>query len=125
VRFRSCLLVVATSALLLGGCGGPKMAKVKGRVLFEDRPVADAAITFNPMPQSEKDLNPGRPATGFTDKDGYYELSTNRPYDGALVGKHRVTVSLDDTNPVRCKRHQEFVFDVAAGSNNLDIPLSK
>lgn len=124
MRLRSCLVVVTLSALLCG-CGGPKMASVKGRVLFEDRPVADAAVTFNPAPQTEKDHHPGKPATGFTDKDGYYQLSTYAAHDGALVGKHRVTVTLDETNPVRCKRHQEFVLEVAAGSNTLDIPLSK
>ena len=124
MRFWLCVLVAA-SGVLLSGCGGPKMARVKGRVLYNDRPVREAAVTFNPMPQSEKDLEPGKPATGFTDADGYYELSTYRPYDGALVGKHRVTVTLDDTNPARCKRHQEFVLEVGAGSNDLDIPLNK
>ncbi len=35
----------------------------------------------------------GRPATGITDAQGKFSLETMKPGDGALVGKHKVTVT--------------------------------
>lgn len=35
----------------------------------------------------------GRPASGLTDAQGNYRLTTYQPMDGALVGKHRVTIT--------------------------------
>ena len=100
VRVFAGLVVLA----LLSGCGGPQMARVKGKVTCNGKPVAQATITFSPMQRHDKDREPGKPATGFTDEKGTYDLSTFRHYDGALVGKHRVTVTLDDANPARCPR---------------------
>jgi hypothetical protein len=125
MRVRLSVLTALSALLLLSGCGGPKMAKVEGQVTYNGKPVSQAAITFNPVAASEKDQNPGKPATGFTDEQGYYELSTYRAYDGALVGKHRVTVTLDDTNPARCRRFQEFALEVGPGRNTLDVPLNR
>jgi hypothetical protein len=125
MRLRLSTLAALAAVVLLSGCGGPKMAKVKGQVTYNGKPVTQAAITFNPVGASEKEKNPGKPATGFTDEHGNYELSTFRPYDGALVGKHRVTVTLDDTNPARCRRFQEFVLEVGPASNTLDVPLNR
>lgn len=34
----------------------------------------------------------GRPATGILDDEGHFELSTFKRKDGALLGKHRVTI---------------------------------
>jgi hypothetical protein len=100
------------------------MAPVKGRVTCNGKPVAEAAITFNPVPQSEKDKEPGKPATGYTEADGTYVLSTFRKHDGAIVGKHRVTVVLDATNPARCKLETESVREVKPGGNEVDIELN-
>src|SRR5262245_40614367 len=101
------LFAVFIVAVLLAGCSGPRMSPVKGQGTCTGKPVAEAAITFSPMPRFEKDLEPGKPATGFTDAEGNYTLSTFKNYDGALVGKHRVTVVLDDTNPARCPHSKE------------------
>src|SRR5262249_58215412 len=96
MRSRACLLALLLVPLLVPGCRGPSMAPVKGRVTCGGKPVAEATITFSPAARFEGDREPGKPATGFTDQEGNYVLSTFRPYDGALVGKHRVTISLDD-----------------------------
>jgi hypothetical protein len=124
---RSCaaLLALGTGLLLLAGCGGPALAPVKGRVTCNNKPVAEAAITFSPIPKSEGEREAGKPATGFTDADGYYVLSTYRNEDGALIGPHRVMVMLDDTNPARCKRSTLRNLEVTPGSNQLDIELNK
>lgn len=123
---RTCACLLATAAVLafLPGCGGPTMAPVKGRVTCNGKPVADAAVTFAPIARSDKDREPGKAATGFTDAEGYYRLSTFKNYDGALVGKHRVSVVIDDTNPARCGRLKQVeMMEVVTGENVLDIEL--
>jgi hypothetical protein len=83
----------AATALALGilapaGCGPkkPATAPVAGRVLLDGRPVADAAVLFQPVAG-------GVPARGGTDAEGRFRLSTFARDDGALVGRHRVLVS--------------------------------
>lgn len=73
------------------GCGGksdgPDLAKVGGTVTYQGKPLPNAQVLFLPD-------TPGAPsANGTTDKNGYYQLTTRTPGDGALVGKHRVTVT--------------------------------
>src|SRR5688572_20954811 len=94
LRMRSvrALAAVTIGLVFLPGCGGPAMAPVKGRVTCNGKPVAEAAITFSPIPESAADREPGKPGTGFTDADGTFSLSTFKNYDGALVAKHKVTV---------------------------------
>src|SRR5687768_10425563 len=82
-------LVGAVAVALLSGCGGPQMGYVKGKVMFKGQPVKEAAVTFSPIPRSETDRESGKPATGFTDENGEFVLSTFKPLDGALVGEHR------------------------------------
>jgi hypothetical protein len=83
---------VAVSMLLFGGagCSGepakPKMGKVSGRVVFNGEPVEGAIVTF---------IAPGAPrfASGVTDPDGTFELTTFEKGDGAVVGDCVVTVA--------------------------------
>lgn len=65
-----------------------KLGKIEGRVTFKDKPLAGAKVTFTP--------EEGRPATGVTDENGHFHLSTLKANDGAAVGKHRVSISLSD-----------------------------
>lgn len=120
---RAWLIGFATTLLFLTGCGGPTMAPVKGRITCKGKPVYQASVIFNPEPTHEKDREPGKAGSGFTEKDGTYSISTYRNYDGAQVGKHKVTVSLDDSNPARCARMKHFYLEVAPGSNELNIEL--
>src|SRR5262245_49398728 len=104
MRSRCYLVPLFIGLLCLPGCGQPSMAPVKGGVLCNGKPVKEAHVMFAPVPKSESDKEPGKPGTGYTDNDGNYVLSSYRNYDGAHIGQHHVTVSLDDTNPARCKR---------------------
>src|SRR5262249_13168360 len=109
----------------LSGCGGRSLAPVRGRVTCNGKPVVAASITFSPVPGSEGDRDAGKPGTGFTDAQGSYQLSTYKPYDGALVGQHRVLVALDDTNHARCKKEKRTTLEVKPGPNELDIELDR
>jgi len=81
----SALLVLLMST----GCGpgGPETAPVSGTVTLDGQPVAGAAVML--VPESA-----GRPAHGVTDSQGKFTLTTFEEGDGALVGKHSVTVTL-------------------------------
>jgi hypothetical protein len=120
---RALLPVAFAGLVVLTGCGRQSMAPVKGRVTCNGQPVREAATTFSPIPKTEDDKYPGKPAAGFTDADGMYELSTYKPLDGALVGRHRVTVALDDTNPARCTRQKDLELEVKPSGNELNIEL--
>jgi hypothetical protein len=125
MRSRILVFVFLVATLLSGGCGNTNLAPVKGRVTCNGKPVAEAMITFAPFPKSEGDREAGKPATGFTDDEGNYELSTYKPYDGALIGKHNVTITLDDTNPARCKREIRITLEVQPKANELNIELNQ
>ena len=43
--------------------------------------------------------------------------------DAPHLGKMLDLVMLDDTNPARCKRFQEFTREVQAGDNEVDLAL--
>jgi hypothetical protein len=83
------LISAALLAMLAAaGCGKakPATAPVAGTVLHDGKPLADAAVLFEP-------LAGGVPARGSTDSDGRFTLSTFDRNDGALVGRHRVAIS--------------------------------
>jgi hypothetical protein len=79
--------LVALLAVVLTGCGGKGTSPVQGVVTLEGTPVAGATVLFMPVGQDE-----GRPASGFTQSDGTFRLTTYRPNDGALSGQYRVLI---------------------------------
>lgn len=93
MQFHSRSSFVALLALsLLAGCGPdrPATAPLTGQVTLDGRPLAGAALIFSPVAG-------GRPAQAVTDADGRYQAWTFEPGDGALLGEHRVAVSLVKT----------------------------
>ncbi len=81
---------------VLGGCSGaadrPEVAPVQGHVSYKGQPVAGVTVTF---------ICEGAPrfASGTTDLQGNYTLTTYEPGDGAVVGQNVVTVSVPPTPP--------------------------
>lgn len=71
---------------ILFGCGsaGPKIAPAKGKVTYKNTPLKFGAIMFR--------TDTGKVASSSINPDGTFELGTNKPGDGAIVGKHRVRV---------------------------------
>jgi hypothetical protein len=77
---------------LLSGCSGDDrgLAPVSGTVRLNGKPLANAYVSFWP------EENGVRAASGTTDANGHYRLTTFQPYDGARVGKHRVAVRAEE-----------------------------
>lgn len=79
------LLAGCLLAIVLPGCNqGPQLASVSGRITVGGKAITEGVIMFQP--------EEGPPAIGTIQSDGTYTLKTFKPGDGALVGKHRVTI---------------------------------
>jgi len=122
MRVRASLFAIGLAALVACGCGGQRMAPVKGRVVFNGQPVKDAAVTFSPAGAPEQ-KETGKPGTGFTDENGDFVLSTFKNFDGAIVGKHGVHVEIDATNPTKCKLTKDLTLEVKSGQNDFTIDM--
>jgi hypothetical protein len=124
--------------VVLQGCGGGvRFAPVTGKVTLDGKPVVKAVVTFNPLPQPGSDIA-GDSASGTTDENGQYTLKSYVKgdwKDGAQVGKHKVTISLQGSRgegdrtiiweklPKNYNRETELTRDVNAGSNQIDFDL--
>lgn len=105
LRTQTCAAAHAWVALIaiwlvlgLAGCGGgkpdvPETAPVSGVVLYKGKPVDQAEVTFHPQAE-------GHPGVGRTDSEGRFLLTTYAQTDGAVLGKHVVTVQLMPENAV-------------------------
>jgi hypothetical protein len=78
--------------LAVCGCGGgPRIVPVSGQVKLDGQPLPGALVTFRP---DSKEIYPGPPSSGETDADGRFTLRTADGHDGAVVGPHKVRISL-------------------------------
>lgn len=95
MRFRTRISLVITAAWALGnfsGCGGeavpsdrPATVPVKGIVRLKGAPVEGASVTL-------KNRNNGPGASGITNADGTFTLTTFTSGDGAVPGEYLVGV---------------------------------
>jgi hypothetical protein len=80
-------LTAGLSALVALGCGGDRPVAVKGVVNLDGSPLAGATVTFLPVGDS------GRPATGETNQEGVFRLTSLKIDDGAYPGEYRVIIT--------------------------------
>jgi hypothetical protein len=130
-------------ALLLGlGCGSGKFAPISGTVTMNGKPLAGATVMFSPIAK-EGTIDAGPGSGGKTNEKGEYTLTSVKGHNGALVGKHRVSISLmnqgtgesesDDRRrpgqlrnqvPVRYNGKTELTYEVpAGGTDKADFAL--
>jgi len=88
---RSILSFLMIFTLGLVGCGGggedrPEVVPAKGRLVIGSDPVKNADVVFYPEAG-------GKPASGSTNDNGEFTLSTFGKDDGAPIGKHKVAVN--------------------------------
>lgn len=121
-KYASIVLV----AIFCIGCGKGDFptAKTEGVVLCEGKPVANAAVYFEPLKSTGPDSSiiVGKQGFAFTDNEGKFQISTYFPgqNDGAVVGKHRVRVGRGDAK-CNCSMNEEIDLmqvEVKAGEVN-------
>jgi hypothetical protein len=103
------------------------MARVKGTVTYNGQPVAGATVSY-----MMEDVPRG--ASGVTDDDGNFKLTTYDTNDGAFIGTHKVTVT-KGTAGVLGKEFEELLpedlekltndgrLDEVSGKKKGEIPL--
>ena len=93
MRSPSCCLAMICISLALSGCGdnsGPRLAQVTGTVTYQGKPLPGAYVGFAPEKPGE------RAASGSTDSQGQYRLTTFTNFDGAVLGKHKVMIRAEE-----------------------------
>lgn len=131
------ITLLSFSLVLLSGCGGgsdtPPLGTVSGVVTLDEKPLADAEVTFQP--------ETGRPSLGKTDSQGNYTLAYTVNDNGALIGPHKVIITTaveafsDETGggqdrearpeilPPKYNAQTNLTAEVKSGSNTIDFPL--
>lgn len=113
---RSFAVLLSVSLLFVSGCGGPDrlpLIPVSGTVTMDGKPLEKISVTFHP--------ETGRSASGVTDAEGKFRLTTYDTNDGAVIGKHKVSLSqmLDDI-PDEIPEDYDYVQDGEVA--NVSIP---
>jgi hypothetical protein len=131
--------ILVGAALLLAaslvGCGSGSgaSAPVRGKVVAGGQPVTGGTLTFSPLAQDSV----ARSAQGEIQPDGTFELTTERPGDGAAIGKHQVSYmaplsevtesetadALVKLSPLEGLLVKEAEIEVKPGDNELTIEL--
>jgi hypothetical protein len=90
--------LVGGLVVLALGCGqSKKLAPVSGVVKLNGKPLAGAIVGFEPEVNDNGPLQAPTTSGGKTDENGAYTLETTTGEKGALVGKHKVKISLYKT----------------------------
>jgi len=95
------------------GCGGqssiPGLVRVSGTVTFKEQPIEGATVSFHPASGS-------RAASGRTDLNGKFEMTSLNSGDGALPGEYKVSISkVEDSNPAHQVTAEQFAQMVSGG----------
>src|SRR5687768_17292422 len=87
-------LIIMFSCLAIGfagcGSGSERPVPVGGKVTLGEKPVDGAVVTFHSK-------GGGRSASGKTDADGNFKLTTINTGDGAPPGEYTVTISKQES----------------------------
>ena len=90
--FQICFFVILPLLFLFAGCKekGPVVYFVTGTVYWDDQPLPDCRVVFNPVKSGE-----GTDATGRTDEKGVYKIqtTTGKVDGGTTPGDYSITFS--------------------------------
>ena len=135
LTFAVMLLLVAVQGC---GGGGVRFVPVTGKVTMDGKPLAKAAVTFIPQAKPGSEIA-GNVSSGLTDENGQYTLKASTKdgeKDGAQVGKHKVTISqqqtwgegdrqlIRDKIPKKYNIETTLTADVTTDGKPIDFPLT-
>jgi hypothetical protein len=134
---RWAVVILAATGLTAGGCGGPSrppLGKVHGKVTYRGKPLTFGSVVFMPVAGmgDEGPTGAGQPSSGTIQPDGSYELTTDTPGDGAIVGEHKVVVvAIDDAtrksiipDKYQAAKTTPLGRTVKEGGNAIDIEVT-
>ncbi|MCS6865324.1 MAG: hypothetical protein RMJ56_00715 [Gemmataceae bacterium] len=75
---------------LVGCTTSPQLAEVEGTVTLDGKPIEGVRVEFMPDPEAG---HSGPNSTGVTDAQGRFQLRCENQQNGAVIGKHRVTLT--------------------------------
>jgi hypothetical protein len=124
MRFGGAARMASTVCLLLPflGCGsstpqGAPTLPVKGKVIFKGQPLTKGTVSFEPE-------GPGKEAFGEIQPDGTFVLTTYKKDDGAVLGKHRVSVSnAGKSVPLKYASFAASQLEVEVSEGKADYPI--
>lgn len=129
-----CLLAVWAVGSLSGCSKKPfPLAYTTGTCTCNGVPMSAGLIilspVYDPAIHGQKQLV-GKPAQGLIQPDGSFVLSTYKPNDGAVIGKHAVELSLavlDEDSPKQpCQfAARGLIVTIEPGENQIEIELAK
>lgn len=93
-------IIIAAIVLCATGCGDgrPELVPVSGQVLIDGEPLKFGSIRFVPTG--------ARSSSAELDEEGRFTLTCYEDNDGAVIGRHRVSVSAGETlNEVQIRWH--------------------
>ena len=99
LRYSWRFALLSIVALFAAGCGSNEdrydTVPVRGVATCNGKPIANGVVNFTPMKdQGRAEGRTGRLALGKTDSEGRFRLTTYVENDGAITGRHIVTVSM-------------------------------
>lgn len=90
---RVCCAFAAVVAVLAAGCGGSGLAPVRGQLVYPDGQPAKELVGCSVVFEASNSDGKAFGATGEVDAEGRFELTTNKPGDGAPVGVNKVALN--------------------------------
>jgi hypothetical protein len=113
IRTPRSILLVAVVLAPCWGCGSAgsspsELISVKGKVTYKGQPLAKGLVQFAPR-------NTGREASGQLQADGTFVLTTFKEGDGAVAGKHRVSISELDKSLARDRALRKYASPNTSG----------
>ena len=127
---------LVASALLVAvlGCGSGNTAPVNGRVKFKDGGDVSALAGHTVSFETDGDKMSGY---GDIQADGTFKVTTFSPDDGALLGKHRISVTPPAPPPdgplpkpvIHAKygdlNSSGLTAEIKPGTNNVELELER
>ena len=141
IRIVAVLLIgVVAVAGCGGGAGKRPVAKVSGKVTFNGQAVTSGTVSLFPV-NAAKVTEAGKHGICVIQSDGSFKASTYGEFDGAIIGKHRVSYSPPSVetpvapegghaqapppSPYEGLVPSVIEVEVKAGDNSINIELTK